>query len=419
MTELFEYDNGLRLIVSEISFVRSVNMSILVNTGSAYEDEHNNGISHFIEHMNFKGTSRYSAFDLSTEFDKIGAFNNAYTSKENTTFLAKSTDIAAERSFELLSEMVLCSAYQETEMEKEKNVIIEEINMSEDSPDDLCWDKLSEAYSGKQGYGRTILGPEENILNFKRDDILEHLKNYYNTDNIIIGFAGSITMQKAKELVEKYFLPYVSCEKSKKKPSFFGQKNHQGRIVVTKQIEQNHIGLAFDGLNYMSDDLIKQKLADLILGTGLSSRLFQKLREELGLCYDIGSSPTSYDDFGIYGITSAVSPVNTQSAINEIFAVLQEFKKNGVTREEFEKSKTQLLSSVIFGNESASTILAKNVRELQKNNSIYDMDRELEMIKSTSFESLNEFIKTMNFEEYSLALVGPDVEKYKEGYLAN
>ena len=208
------YDNGLKIVVNEMPGTLSASMGILVGTGSREEDADNNGISHFIEHVNFKGTERFSAFELSDAFDCIGSQVNAFTSKDMTCYYVKSTINSVEKSFELLSDLFLNSVYDEAELKRERDVIIEEINMSEDTPEDLCLDKLSEAYFGNVGLGRTILGPKKNIKKFTKSHILSYKERFYNADNIVLSFAGKITSKTAERLTEKYFLPFVSDKKS-------------------------------------------------------------------------------------------------------------------------------------------------------------------------------------------------------------
>ena len=210
-----KYENGLKVVVNKMNGVMSVSVGIMVGAGSYLENHKNNGISHFIEHTTFKGTEKLSSFEVSESFEEIGSQVNAFTSKETTCYYVKSTEMALERSFEILSDMFLNSVYKKEELEKEKGVVIEEINMCNDTPEEVCLDCLSEAYFGDEGLGRAILGPIKNIKSFTKNDIDEFRRDYYNADNIVISFAGNIDENKAITLVEKYFAPYISSEKSK------------------------------------------------------------------------------------------------------------------------------------------------------------------------------------------------------------
>ncbi|MBD5632657.1 MAG: insulinase family protein, partial [Clostridia bacterium] len=205
MIHFKQFDNGLRLIVNRMSGLMSVTMGILVHTGAAVETDKEDGISHFIEHMMFKGTKKRTAFQISDEMDRIGAQVNAFTGKDMTCYYAKSTTAHAAEAFEILSDLFLNSTFPEDEMAREKGVILEEISMNEDTPDDLCLDILSRAYYGESGYGRNILGPRENVSNFTKADVEKYMQKRYTTENIVISMAGNIDEKLAEELVEKYF----------------------------------------------------------------------------------------------------------------------------------------------------------------------------------------------------------------------
>ena len=205
MVHFKTFDNGLRLIVKQMPGLMSVTMGIIVRTGASIETDSEDGISHFIEHMMFKGTKKRSAFRISDEMDAIGAQMNAYTSKDLTCYYAKSTTGHAGEAFEILSDLFLNSTFPEEEMVREKGVIIEEINMNDDTPDDLCLDVLSRAFYGERGYGRNILGSRENVNSFTKSDIEKYMSRRYTAGNIVISMAGNIEPEYAEELVARYF----------------------------------------------------------------------------------------------------------------------------------------------------------------------------------------------------------------------
>ena len=214
MTFTKKFDNGLRLVIEKIDGLFSVSTGVLVMTGSANESAEENGISHFIEHTFFKGTSTRTAFEISDYVDRIGAYINAYTSKEITCYYTKSTAEHAEETLEVLSDLMFNATFDSAELEKEKGVIIEEINMSEDSAEDILYDTLAEGFYGKKGYGRTILGPVENIKRFTRDDVLSYLDKYYTADNMVISVAGNVDVEKTIADVERYFVSKIKRFKS-------------------------------------------------------------------------------------------------------------------------------------------------------------------------------------------------------------
>ncbi len=406
-----KYDNGLRIIVNEMPSMLSVSMGVLVGVGSSLEDDENNGISHFIEHVNFKGTNRFSPFELSDEFDSIGSQVNAFTSKDITCYYVKSTVNSAERSFELLSDLFLNSTYEESELKKEKDVIIEEINMSEDTPDEVCLDKLALAQFGQSGFGRTILGSKQNVRIFHKPDIEKYKKRFYNADNIVVSFAGKITAAKAEKLVEKYFAPFVSSEKSDDVICKFTE-NLNGTIISHKDIEQTHFALGFNGLSYDDKDSDILSLVNIILGMGMSSRLFQRVREELGLCYTVYSYPSGYRNTGTLTVYAGVSNETLNPAYEAVLEVLNG-AKSGFTEKEFERGKAQVISSFAYGEESTSSQMILYGKYLLFTDKIFDTKKKIENINKIKKSEIDDFINTFDFDNFSLAVVGNKAKKPK------
>ena len=283
-----KYENGFRLIVKKIDGLLSVSAGILVGAGSANESAGENGISHFLEHMMFKGTEKRTAFEISDSIDRIGAQINAFTAKELTCYYVKSTAEHFGEAAEILADLFFCSQYAEEEAEKEKGVVLEEINMEEDSPEDLCLDLLSEAYFGKRGYGRTILGKKENVKRFTREDLFDYVARYYTPDNVVLSVAGNVSFEEAEAIAEQYFLPAFQGRKNRphsmKEPSFAG-----GHLFRSKKIEQAHVALCVQGVALGSPEINAVNLANVVFGGGMSSRLFQRIREEMGLAYSVYS----------------------------------------------------------------------------------------------------------------------------------
>jgi predicted Zn-dependent peptidase len=359
--------------------------------------------------MTFKGTEKLTAFEISEAFDEIGSQPNAFTSKENTCYYVKSTIPALERSFELLSDMFLNSVYKAEEIEREKGVVIEEINMCSDTPEDVCFDNLSLAFFGNEGLGRTILGPAKNIKAFDKNYILEYKRDYYNADNVVICFAGNVDEKMAEMLVEKYFSPYIATNKSKLwKPT--KNVNLANVIKKNKDIEQNHLAIAFDGIKYNGDYFDEMSLLNIILGGGMSSRLFQKVREELGLCYTVYSYPSAYRDVGSLAIYAGLNPNQTKEAYDAIFSVLSELKKNGITDKEFEKGKAQVLSSFAFSQENTASQMMLYGKYLLFEGKPFDNDEKIKNIENLKKDKVNELLKNLDFDKYSISLIGKTAE---------
>ena len=405
-----EYENKLKLVVSQMSSVMSVSVGIVVGAGSVLETEKNNGISHFIEHMTFKGTPSLTAFQVSEAFDEIGSQVNAFTSKEMTCYYAKSTTQALERSFEILSDMFLNSSYESGEIEKEKGVVVEEINMYADTPEEVCIDGLSSAFFGNEGLGRTVLGPASNIKSFDKSYIKEYRKDFYNADNIVVCFAGNVDGKTAEALVDKYFAPFVASNKSK--PYYLTKSTNLGKFIkINKDIEQNHLAIAFDGIKYNGEYFDEMSLLNTVIGSGMSSRLFQKVREEMGLCYTVYSYPSGYRDVGSLSVYAGLNPDQTKQAYEAIFEVLNDLKKGGITQKEFEKGKAQVLSAFAFGQESTASQMMLCGKYLLFEGKNFDMEDKIKYIENIEKSKVDELIDKLDFDKFSISLVGKNVEK--------
>lgn len=412
MAQVKKYAGGLRLIVENMPSLRSVSVGILVGAGSCLENADNNGISHFIEHTTFKGTKRFNSRTLSEAFDDIGSQVNAFTSKEMTCYYVKSTKSAMERSVDLLSDMFLNSVYDEDELNREKGVIIEEINMSEDTPEDVCLDTLSLAYFGNDGLGRTILGSKENITKFDKSYIEAYRKAYYNADNVVVSFAGNVTIEEADLLVSKYIEPFLSPNKSDSLivPT---EKNLYGKISKNKEIEQLHLALGFSCVKYDDELNNEATVMNVALGSGMSSRLFQTVREKLGLCYTVYSYPSGYRNTGSLAVYAGVNKETVNKAYDAIFAVLKELQNDGIGESELSRAKSQMLSSFEFGSENTASQMMLFGKYLLFTDKIFDFDNKVKKIEGVTGEGLNKFIRSLDFDDFSLSIVGKNAENIK------
>lgn len=352
MNHLKVFENGLKLVVAEMKGLLSVSCGVLVKTGSANESEKENGISHFIEHALFKGTQKRSAFEISDFVDSIGGQINAYTSKQMTCYYTHTTKEHFEDSMEVLSDIFFNSVFENRELAKEKGVVIEEINMGEDSPEDLCLDLLSESFYGKAGLGQTILGSAKNVRSFSRDTLLKYMDKYYTADNVVIAVAGNVDVNKAETLARKYFAENFKRQKSApQKDVKLTPPTHLKKI---KKIEQSHIGLCMPAISMKDERRDALNIANIVLGGGMSSRLFQKVREDLGLCYSVYSYLSCYRETGVVEVYAGVNTVSRDVALDVIVDEINKFRKEGITEKEFLRGKEQLKSSLVLGQESVS-----------------------------------------------------------------
>ncbi len=404
MIHFKQLDNGLKLVVNQMSGLMSVTMGILVHTGASVESDKEDGISHFIEHMMFKGTKKRTAYQISDEMDRIGAQMNAFTGKDITCYYAKSTTGHAQEAFEILADLFLNSTFPDDELAREKGVIIEEINMNEDTPDDLCLDTLSRAFYGERGYGRNILGPRKNVEGFTKADIQSYMQKRYCSDNIVISMAGNIDVNAAEEMVEKYFgdMPKCCCCKTDVKVDLKAQS-----LFKTKDIEQVHIGIAYPSVKRYDGLFDATQIMNAILGGSMSSRLFQTVREELGLAYTVYSYISTYCETGTLAVYAGVNSEKYQQSAEAIYNCLNDLRKKNISEEEFLRGKEQLISSQIFAQESTSSQMLLFGKELLYRGQVYNFEERVNKISSVTLNDVLDAIDVNFNDKYkAVALIG-------------
>ncbi len=405
------YENGLKLVFTKIEGLMSVSCGILVKTGSINEDERENGISHFIEHTMFKGTESRSAFEISDGIDRIGAQINAFTSKELTCYYTKSTSEHLKESMEVLSDIFFNSVFDEKELDKERGVVIEEINMTNDTPEDVCFDLLAKSYYGDEGLGRTILGLSENIKRFSRNDILNYMDKYYTADNVVISIAGNFDFAKAEEMVTNLFAEKFKRIKSAEQ--YKTATTFKRNLHFYKKTEQAHISFIMNGLQVNHPKMDAFSISNYVLGGGMSSRLFQKIREEMGLCYSVYSYPSAYKDNGVLEVYAGVKTDCRDMASDAIINLIKTFKKEKITNDEFMRGKEQIKSSLIMGRESTASQMLLHGKKLIMDKK-FSFEEQLEKINGITLQDVNDVIDDVyDLDNISSATVGPKKSSLK------
>ncbi len=400
-----EFDNGLRLVINKMEGMLSVSAGVLVKTGSANENSEENGISHYIEHVMFKGTKTRSAFDISDHIDRIGAQINAFTSKELTCYYTKSMKEHTKTSLEILADIFFDSVFDKEELEKEKGVVIEEIKMSEDTPDEVCLDLLAQSYYGKEGLGQTILGPEKNIKRFTREDVKKYMDKYYTADNVVVSIAGNVDVKETEKYVKDLFADRFTKRKSVKQKEFIAKTPQH--LYKSKRIEQTHLGIAMPGFEMGADVTDAFAIANIVLGGGMSSRLFQKIREEMGLCYSVYSYASQYKDNGIVEIYAGVNTELRDLAVQAIVNEVEKIKKEGITEQEFERGKEQIKSAFIMGQESTSSQMLLYAKQLLMLEKEFNLIERIKQLDSVSINQVREAIEaSLDLSKASTATVG-------------
>ncbi len=352
--EIITLKNGLRIAVDEMKDVETVSIGVFVNTGSRNETPEINGISHFLEHMAFKGTATRSARQIAEEFEGIGGRINAYTSKEKTVYYVKVLKQHAEFAVEFLSDILQNSTFDKVELEKERGVILQEIAMTNDTPDDIIFDYFQETAYQKQALGRSILGPVKNVKKFKQSDFIDYIKRQYNYENIAITAAGAIKEKDLVKWVEKYFNNLGSNKiKSPEQGKYKG-----GSFKKEKDLEQTNLVMGFKGLSYVDPNYYILQILTMILGSGMSSRLFQEVRENRGLAYSIYAFNYSHYDCGTLGIYAGCSPDKASELLSATKNEIDKICKT-VLDKELERVRMQFKASLLMAKESTSSRMQK------------------------------------------------------------
>ena len=404
---LIKFSNGLTLTHGYIDSVRSVSIGVMVGAGCINENKKNNGISHFIEHMVFKGTTTRTAFAIAEDLDSIGAMFNAYTSKQNTCFYTVSVDEYADKCMEVLSDIYFNSTFPEDEMKKEKGVVLEEINMTDDTPDDLCLDLLASEYYKGHTLGKTILGPAKNIKGFTKAQLHDYVEKYYVANNTVISIVGNLTLEQARSLVEKYFNESFSKNKLKKKADERCQ-TAPGQTIKTKRINQANVGIAFPSLEIGARNETALKLFNVVFGDGMTSRLFQRIREERGLVYNIFSSPSAYINDGFFTIFFASNPKSVEQAAEQIKKEIYSVIENGITQKELERAKVQLKGGMVLGSESTLSLMRAYGNSALFKNESFDINAKITDIENCPMSEIKDVIDYIfDFDKVCVSYVGP------------
>ncbi len=344
---------GVRVVTEELPGVRSIAIGVWINVGSRDERPEENGLSHFIEHMVFKGTHKRSAAKIAHELESVGGSLNAFTSREQTCYYARILDRHLERAVDVLADILRHSRFDPQELEKEKNVIIEEIKDVEDSPGDWVHDLFAENIWKNHPLGKPIIGHRERIKNFDRSKIVSYLSSKYLAEQVVVAASGNVIHSRLVALVQsKLSFPSANGASSLNRlaPSDTGE-----RSFTSKDISQVHICLGVPSASFKDRSRYACLVLNTVLGSGMSSRLFQKVREEKALAYTIYSYHDFYEDAGILGIYLATSPEQAAPAVELVLDELARIKKEKLPRREFESAKEQLKGNLVLGLESTSS----------------------------------------------------------------
>jgi len=404
--------NGIPVVMEPLKNMRSVAIGIWVKVGSRNEALDENGISHFLEHMFFKGTHKRTAKDIAIEIDSLGGELNAFTSKENTTFYVKILDEYIEKGVELLSDIFLHSTFPEEDIEKEKRIIKEEIKMVEDTPDDYIHDLFNQTIWGDTGLGQSVLGRRETVKSFTRDDLILHIKKYYGIKDVIIACAGNFEPESLLVILNKN----LGSLRRGSEPEKDTHPLFNSRVeVFHKELSEAHVCMGVEGIPQASEERYSLSVLNTILGAGVSSRLFQEIREKRGLTYSIYSFVSCYFDTGIWGIYAGVGRKRVRELVELILEETNNLKDT-LTEVELERAKNHLKGNIVLGLESTGSRMNNIARQEIYYGRYYspkEVMKEIDSIKLSQIKDLAEGM--LKREGFSITVYGSVYERDLKG----
>lgn len=398
--------NGVTIVSEKIRHFRSVSIGVWIDAGSMDEHEDEAGIAHFIEHMLFKGTKTRTAKKIAEEFDQIGGEINAFTSKDSTCFYVTVLSEHAEKAVTILTDMLIHSTFEQSEMEKEKLVILEEIATVNDTPDDEVHELLWSSMYPNQPVGKPILGKEKTIKSFTKEKVLNFMNRTYTPENIVISIAGNYDGSLLSPIEQLLSNLPKSNDPSKK---ILQASSFQSAMSVkAKDVEQSHLCIGFPGISSTDERLYDLAVLDSILGSSMSSRLFQEVREERGLAYSIYSYYTTYADTGAIIFYGGTSPEKTNELYETIIEVIQSIVKNGVTEVEVQNAKEQIKGGFILGLEDTESRMARNGRNELLLKEHKTIDEIITMIQRVEKASVEKIAQQLLEQKHAVSLIAPE-----------
>ncbi|WP_078413190.1 M16 family metallopeptidase [Priestia abyssalis] len=409
MIKRYTCQNGVRIVLENIPTVRSVAIGVWIGTGSRNETPELNGVSHFLEHMFFKGTKTRSAREIAESFDRIGGQVNAFTSKEYTCYYAKVLDEHADQALDVLADMFFNSTFDEEELKKEKNVVYEEIKMYEDTPDDIVHDLLSKAVYEKHPLGYPILGTEETLETFNGDTLRQYMNEMYIPENVVISIAGNVDESFIKK-AEQYFGTY---ETGHEPTVFVTPQFHANHLARKKETEQAHLCLGFKGMQIGHKDVYSLIVLNNVLGGSMSSRLFQEVREQRGLAYSVFSYHSAYRDTGMLTVYGGTGSNQLDMLYDTIQETLYQLKDQGITEKELHNSKEQLKGNLMLSLESTNSRMSRNGKNELLLSQHRSLDEIIDLVNNVTKESVDNLARDIFADTFALSLISPSGEMPK------
>lgn len=410
MYKIGKLSNGIRVVTEKIDYVKSVSIGVWIGAGSAMEHAENNGVSHFIEHMLFKGTKTRSAKEIAEYMDRIGGQLNAVTAKEYTCYYAKTLSEHSDKSVEILSDMIKNSTYTMENIETERKVILEEINMCEDTPEDAVHDVLSGLMWKDNPIGFPIAGTSASLDAINHDVIISYYNRFYRGENMVISVVGNFDEAEMYAVLEEKFGDIKGNLENYPKQKKIDVVS--GRRVVNKDIEQCHVCIGFEGLAQGDEALFDLQVVNAVLGGNVSSRLFQKVREEMGLAYSIYSYTNVYKNNGSLVIYAGLNTDSICDAMKIISNELKRLVREKLSKDETDVVKEQMKASVIMGLEGMSSRMSNYGKSVLFENHIKSLDMITTLINKVNTDTVAEVIdRVLRMDKANIAVLGRVQEK--------
>ena len=403
--------NGMRVVTDFMSTVESVSLGAWVSVGTRHERPELNGISHLLEHMAFKGTKRRSALAIAEEIEAVGGQLNAYTARENTAYFAKVLKEDVSLAVDIIADILQHATMETAELERERAVIIQEIHQSHDTPDDIVFDRFQEAAYPNQAIGRPVLGEVALIESLPRETVIDYMRGQYSASRMVLAAAGKVDHAALVRLAEDAF-----CDLTEQDATIHEEANYKGGdFREARELEQLHVVLGLEGVSYNDPQYYSLSVLSTLLGGGMSSRLFQEVREKRGLAYSIYSFSGSYDGGGLFGIYAGTGEEEVTQVVPVICDELLK-TTNHIDDDELNRARAQLKANTLMALESTSSRCEQAARQLQIFNRTIPIDEVIDHIEAVDAAAVKEVAARLVASKPTVAAIGPikSLEAYED-----
>jgi predicted Zn-dependent peptidase len=410
-------DNGLTVITERMEAVRSVSVGVWFKVGSRDEDPREQGISHFMEHMMFKGTSRRDAFAISQDFESLGAEQNAFTSKEYTCYYSRFIDERLPENIDILGDMVSSSVFAQDAIDSEREVVIEEIARSEDTPDDYIFELFTKATYPDHSLGHPIIGTRDIVGSFMRDDCLKYHSRHYHADNCVVVAVGNIDHAELVALCQKHLGPLASGTRNTR--DAVKRQDRAPFSLMKKETEQAHIIYGMPGIPLGDDDRFAGALLDAALGGGMSSRLFQEVREKRGLAYAVYASTIPYLKTGQFVVYAGTRPSNIEEVVSIVHRELAAVTAAGLSAKELDRVREYVIGHIVLSMESTSQRMLRLGKSAISETDLLSLDEIISRYRAVGLEDIQRVASRILDQAPTIAIISPCAERELEDSLVS